>query len=366
MRLAPTLIRSRLALLVGAALLCGFSTAAQESAALSGDEIVKAGEDFNFTITLDHAPSFDGGGLQVDFSDPDNRAFGIGVGLKKDQQVAHATFHIPVSAVGGRWRVRVTGFHDGFKVVWFKVPAELGFEVIGTPGLIYPTSAQITVNPSQQQFLRKQALRVQGQLQSLKAAVLAERSKGRIQSVLRGSVIEAIKSLNSNEIEFRNLQTGNSDPKPAEVFFDDLRTAYQDLLNQLSRGGVRSRSSSWILAVSTTDYPATDRPEADYPLVAKATFRAFEQNERAYNTVADAQALTFSLVVNSNPSGAVVSYCRKGDPYRKNPDPTNTTIGFLPYAIWTIQFEKVGYKTKEIEHDPFTAPNHVINAELEK
>jgi len=230
-----TLVQNRLALLVVLTSICALPVAAQESAALSGDEIVKAGEDFNFTITLDRAPNFDGGAVEIDFTDPDNRSSGMAIVVKSGQGAAHGTFHIPASAVGGKWHVKATGFHDGYKVVRFKQAAELTFQVIPTPGLIYPTSAQVTVNPSQQQFLRKQALRLQDQLQTLKAAIVAEHSEGRIQTVLRGGVMEALKSLDSTETQFRQLETGNPKSEAAKVFFDDLRVSYQDILSQLSK-----------------------------------------------------------------------------------------------------------------------------------
>jgi hypothetical protein len=360
-----TLVQNRLALLVVLTSICALPVAAQESAALSGDEIVKAGEDFNFTITLDRAPNFDGGAVEIDFTDPDNRSSGMAIVVKSGQGAAHGTFHIPASAVGGKWHVKATGFHDGYKVVRFKQAAELTFQVKPTPGLIYPTSAQVTVNPSQQQFLRKQALRLQDQLQTLKAAIVAEHSEGRIQTVLRGGVMEALKSLDSTETQFRQLETGNPKSEAAKVFFDDLRVSYQDILSQLNKHQLHSQSSGAIVVVSVVR-PSGANQAADYPIAAKATFRTFEQNELAYNTVADAQSLIFDLGVTSNPSGAVVSYRKRGDPYRQNPDPTNTVISALPYAIWTIQFQKAGYKTIEREHDPFTAPNHVINVELEK
>ena len=99
-------------------------------------------------------------------------------------------------------------------------------------------------------------------------------------------------------------------------------------------------------------------------MMAEAALRPFEQNELAYKTVADAQSLTFDLTVKSNPDGAGVRYHRRGDPCHPNPDTTNTTIMSLPYAIWLVQFQKAGYTTKEVEHDPFREPNHVINVEL--
>src|SRR6267378_903236 len=38
--------------------------------------------------------------------------------------------------------------------------------------------------------------------------------------------------------------------------------------------------------------------------------------------------------------GATISYRRRGDSYRQHPDQTNSVIRALPYAIWTIRFQK--------------------------
>jgi len=357
----------RVALLIVLTLLCCRAASAQGSAAVSGDEIVKAGEDFNFTITLDQAPNFDGGGVQVVFTEPDDTQFGRGVGLKSGQTVVRDVYHVPLSAAGGKWRVKVNGFEDGSsRLILFKPAPEVTFLVIPKLGLIYPSSAQVTVNPSQQQFLRKEALRLQDQLQNLKAAILAERSESRIRVELLSSLAAAVKSLDSTEIEFRRLDTDKVQSEAAKVFFDDLRVSYRDIQTQLNKHQLRSQSFGSIVTASMTNAAQANGSEADYPIAAKATFRAFEQNELAYNTVANAETLIFNLTVTSNPSGAVVSYRRRGDPYHQNPDPTNTVITALPLAIWTVQFQKVGYKTIEREHDPFTATNHVINVELEK
>jgi hypothetical protein len=110
----------------------------------------------------------------------------------------------------------------------------------------------------------------------------------------------------------------------------------------------------------------TPTPQTRYPVLAQAVFRAFEQNELAYKIVSDSGTLVFDLDVSSSPTGATVSYRRRGDHYRQNVNPTNTVIKELPYAIWQVRFQKQGYREEEREHDPFRDPNHFVHVELQR
>jgi hypothetical protein len=92
--------------------------------------------------------------------------------------------------------------------------------------------------------------------------------------------------------------------------------------------------------------------------------RAFEHNELAFTTVANAESLTFDLQVESEPPGASVEYKRHGDNFENAPDKTTTTLKSLPYAIWVIRVEAPGLRAQEREHDPFTEPNHVLYFQL--
>jgi hypothetical protein len=84
----------------------------------------------------------------------------------------------------------------------------------------------------------------------------------------------------------------------------------------------------------------------------------------AYNVVVDTGSLTFDLKIMSNPSGALVSYYRRGDPPHPYADPTTAVIPSLPYATWYVRVEKQGYKPVVREHDPFHATDHVLIVEL--
>jgi hypothetical protein len=239
--------------------------------------------------------------------------------------------------------------------------------VVPNAGLVFPTGAEITVNPSQTQLLRRETLRLQMQVQSLKAT-LTGATGNRVANILRQSVQSALDSLSKTETSFRALE--NSNPRPAaassQAFFDDIRISYNEVLNML-RNQARLEMEPPLQLVVLRKQIAQNRPSATpYPPLAQVAFRAFEQNELAYNVVADTQSLTFNLEVGSTPAGAMVLYHRRGDPYQHNPDPTNTVIKALPYAIWIVQVQLAGYQTEEREHDPFREPNHVIHVDLKK
>jgi hypothetical protein len=102
-------------------------------------------------------------------------------------------------------------------------------------------------------------------------------------------------------------------------------------------------------------------------LIAQAVFRPFETNARAYALVADLKTLTFDLEVRSIPDGATISYSRRGDKkLTPHTSPTNSIVKGLPFAIWIFHFDKQGFKSRDIEFDPFTEPNLVMTIALDK
>jgi hypothetical protein len=178
-----------------------------------------------------------------------------------------------------------------------------------------------------------------------------------LQRLLRENVQEADEALKATEKEFIALLSAPSQRPAADIFFSDLDLTYQRALTELkafsNEGGV-------ALAVK---FQRSQRSQ--YPVVAEAVFRAFEQNELAYNLVADTGALTFDLDVKSIPVGADVSYGRRGDSsFQHLQDETNSTIKGLPFAIWLVRFEKPGYAKQEREHNPYVEKNHVVVVEL--
>jgi hypothetical protein len=119
------------------------------------DVPVRAGEDFNFTFKLDKAPTFSEGAIEYLISGPGGKpTYGVGVSLVIGEQECKARFHIPFAAPGGTWTIRATQVSDGVTTYPVK-SSQRTFQVIANEGLVLPTSADIVVNPSQQQLLRR-------------------------------------------------------------------------------------------------------------------------------------------------------------------------------------------------------------------
>lgn len=135
--------------------------------------------------------------------------------------------------------------------------------------------------------------------------------------------------------------------------------ANQKSATEIYFGDISRRYAQLQTSVSSLEQPM-------YTSVRDSVFQMFEQNAVAYEVVAQAGVLTFDLSVASTPPEATVSYRRTGDPYQNNPDPTNTTLKSLEYAIWIIKVQKPGYKDQEKMHDPLRESNHVVYFILEK
>ncbi len=104
-----------------------------------------------------------------------------------------------------------------------------------------------------------------------------------------------------------------------------------------------------------------------YSPLAQVVLSAYEHNELAYDSVADSGSLYFDLRVESVPPGANISYRRRGDDqYKTSSQPTDSTVDNLPRAIWVIRFQLSGWHEQEVEFDPFTEKEYVVNAKLKK
>jgi hypothetical protein len=343
--------------------------AAQESARVTVPDIAKAGETVNLDITVDKAPNFDGGGLTVIITGPNNLNISSGCSLPRGERTCRYPFHLPPDAQEGTWSVTKLLFFTGSRQIDLSFKP-LPFQVIANSGLVFPTSAEVTVNPSQVQLLRREATRLQTELQTLKATVTVtrERSSSATEATLRLRVQDEIKSVNDTESRFRNLSAQKAQTDVAQIFFDDLRTSYEQVLDALQHKNASGepRAAAITVAWSSFSFANEKKNEPPYTLAAQTVFRVFEQNELAYKLVADTESLAFDLDVESSPAGAIVSYRRRGDQYQENPAPTNSVIKALPYAIWIVRFQKPGFVDKAIEHDPFREPNHIVRVELSK
>lgn len=327
---------------------------------VSGD--IRAGEWFEFTVKLDPAPNFAGGGVVFTIVGPSHgESIQTGCEELQPQGLYRCRARIPVTASGGIWRLDSLFFTEG--ALFSKLSFEpVTFRVIPNTGLILPTSAQVTVNLNQIQLLRREAGHVRERIQQLKSAV-SENARtnhdAAISSLLEQNLKESVNALTATQVEFSKLTTSEAQRPNTQIFFDDLRKTYEEALSHLGRSAPALKGEGHLVRVSGGKKTAAE------PFLS-LTLRPMEQNELAYEVVADQGSLTFDLEVDSTPEGAAVTFNRKGDPPRGNPELTRSTIRSLAYAIWIVHFDKPGYKMEEREHDPFREPNHVVHVDLQK
>jgi hypothetical protein len=273
------------------------------------------------------------------------------------------TTSIPFAIPGGAYHVHTERFCGEGTGGFVRLGGnELSFQVIPTKGLIFPTSATVGITESQGQILRKEALRLQSVMQDLKGRIREMGNDPILANVLANCILDRQAELQKTEEEFSHALHNDRQDKDSHVFFADIRAQYEDALGDLTRPRNRRLHPA---AFSPASLELNPRPAAPgYPAIAQGTLRVLEHNELAYTTVADAESLTFDLQVESHPSDAAVSYKRHGDDFKNAPEKTTTILKSLPYAIWVVRVEAQGFRAKELEHDPFTEPNHVLHFEL--
>ena len=341
---------------LGLLLLYAAALFAQESATIHGEQFVKAGEQVKLAIVIDKSPNFNGSGLSIDIRGPEDFLWRQGVGLMPGQTSYEMTFTLPEAAPGGKYSVEKVWFNSGAGNSLDLPFNKYTFRVIPKKDLVYPTSADVAISPNQLQLLRTEAVHLQAEIQDLKGQISEQTDDRKLASLLHQRLNDAIAKLDTTEREFRGLESSPKQQDNSSPFFGDIRTSYREA--ELEIKSELRESRGVFLQVA-------DR-KPGYPLIARAALHAFEQNELAYNLVADTQSLVFDLDTSSVPPGATVSYRRRGDQFTKAPNPTNSTIKSLVYAIWLVRFEEPGYEIVEREHDPFREPNHSITVTLKK
>jgi len=337
----------------------------QTSNAVScGDYPIRAGEQLKVKITLDKAPSVVGAFIQVFADDPgktNNLVFGHTQSREGVSQY-EVPIDIPATAVGGTWTVLGVKIYIEGRPAYDVPFTPCTFQVIATVKPLLPTNAAVSVNPSQTQFLRKEVLQVQSQVQQLKSQYqeyATSNQMGSIPSLLRTNLSDSEKSLNATQLAFQKLGS-NTDQQPhADIFFDDLRRGYRNAISELnSSAALAAPRGARLMFVSS----GASSPES----LLELALRPLERTELAFRTVADSASLVFDLVVETSPPGATVSYYRQGDAPRPSSEVTRAIIHGLAYAVWNVRVELPDYKVRVVEHDPFVEPNHVIHVDLVK
>jgi hypothetical protein len=233
--------------------------------------------------------------------------------------------------------------------------------VIPNVGLTYPSRARVTINPSQVQLFRTEAINLSARLQQLKLQI--EQFNGRADRAIIKQMDLAIgfeiAAVDRTASRFRALGSDKELQNGAFVFFSDLKLTYQQTRQSLAASHIadlRQGEHRLHLLLPLVQV----QPLRLSPLVAAGVYRAFEQNQVAYNLVAQTGDILFNLRVVSSPPGATIRYARRGDAFKEHSDPTNGTLTGLPLAIWIIQFNKDKFRVEEREFNPFTqAERHV-------
>lgn len=208
----------------------------QESVSVSNDPLVKAGESISFTVTLDKAPSFEGRiHLYAEGPNPEQALSSEGQVLP-NTKIIRIDLPVPATASGGTWHLKAVMFWTGFKWQELKIK-DTTFQVIANSGLVYPTSAEVAVNFSQVQLLRKAAVDIQVQIQSLKANFGKPEGDAQVGSVtiIQQNVRQAIESLDATESAFHKLGATAFKTDAAGIFFDDLRVSYKEVESELKK-----------------------------------------------------------------------------------------------------------------------------------
>ena len=320
---------------------------------------MKAGETIKVEGTLDRGPNFPDSALMYSVNGPEGTVYQTSIQLAPNQTNFTLSFTVPYAAPGGHWTIGNIKFYTGIGTQKPLKANDCVFTVIPNKGLVYPEAARLAISPSQVQLLRSEALNLQAQIQDLKGQI-KETQQLSLKPILSAYLDRAFRSLNETRDQYQRLSGGDpSAMQQSNIFFSDIRTSYEEASKLISPSSryqpIRYESKSSSIEASRID---------GYPAIAQGTLRALEHNERAYETVANVESLVFNLEVSSTPSGAKISYRRRGDEFQTAPEDTNATIKSLPYAIWIVRVEAPGMRPQDKEHNALNEDYHVLHFDL--
>jgi hypothetical protein len=341
----------------------------QKSATVQGvPETIGAGELLDLTVTVDEPPDFDYASVII-YLAGQSGSFPVqgGCSLPKGETKCNFRYPIPPDAASGTWSVDKLIFSSGIQrhdLVFSRIP----FQVIARSHLTIPKSAQVVINPSQIQVLRREVYRLEAEVQSLKEDLRARPHPLRepFAGELRNRIKDEIERLDSTESQFRKIgdEKDTAVQTAAKAFFDDLRFNYLEVLRDLA--GSRAGSSPGAFLVVPVALDQGSEEGRALPLVALGVLRPFELNQLAYSFVASNPTFWFDLEVKSFPQGAAIRYRRRGMDYKAHSEPTNSRLRGLPLAIVSIMLQLDGYQDKEVEYNPYVDSSGTVTVNLSK
>jgi hypothetical protein len=235
------------------------------------------------------------------------------------------------------------------------------FEVEPAAGLQTPTSANVTVNPSQAQLLRAEAARLTAKANLLKQQLGSEGTAANL-AMLRKSVSQEISELVKTQASYKEDGIVPSSERAVNVFFDEIRFNYDQALKALSGSSAQSRLAGPRLervSMSLGDSSPLASSGSDVVL------GSFSYNATAYLVAASSATMTFNLEVVSVPKGATVSYKQRTDPdFTPVGQRTDCQIPNLYRAGYSIRFQKPGYEERLYEFNGQTSADTKITVQL--
>jgi hypothetical protein len=231
-------------------------------------------------------------------------------------------------------------------------------------GLVTPTSVTVTVNPSQIQLLLAEADRLKAKAEHLKQMLNSENMAAN-QVLLRNSVKEAMTDLDKTEASYKEKGEKGTEPSYAQavnVFFNDIRFDYGEVLKSLANDSARLRQTSPRLVVVNL---ALGGSSPRLNRASEAVLKSILHNARAYDIMASSGTTKFDLEVSSEPKEATVSYRQRLDPeYQTLDHKTDWRIPNLYHATYFIRFQKSGYEEQVITFNGGESTSTSVNVQL--
>jgi hypothetical protein len=296
--------------------------------------------------------------------------FGVAVSaldLKPDQRSYEMSGSFDADLPAGEWRgdvdIYAHGVPPSFRRFCRTPPIDgvkqFSFTLERGSGLVTPTSAVVTVNPSQVELLVGEADRLRAKAESLRGQLSSGPAQIN-QGLLLSSVQVALTDVDQTEAKFKDKGDSPSE-RAVDAFFDDIRYEYGEAFKVL--GGT---SAQVPVARARIDRVSMAAGANALPLnrVSEAVLASIVHNEKMYEVAASTKLLTFTLVVYTKPTGATISYKLRGEDYRPVDHETDWQIENLPRAVYLIRLQKQGYEDKEVTFDAIDSTNNSISERL--
>ena len=276
------------------------------------------------------------------------------------------TVRFPPDLPASKWRADASVLSLSGNYIDCAVPGLSGdtsatFDVRSAVGLVTPTAASVTVNPSQIELLRGEANQLNAKARSLHATL--KTSDVAANKVLIDSLQNLLTALDRTELSYKQRGSQGSSIREVDSFFNDIRLSYREALQSLRTNGAQvSPSNPQFLSAKL----AVDRSQHKLNSALVAGIATIVHNANAFDIVASTRSVTFDLSVFSVPNGAIISWRLRGGEYQKSDHETDWQIKNLPRAVYSIRVQKNGYEDNEVPFDAIDNTNTSVSIPLKR